>query len=270
MHLKKLTEDDIFLVTFKEREILDSNSLLRLERQLQNFTTKKKNIIFDFQNIEFVDSTTIRALIGLQKKLSKNKGTIKLANLTSTVQNIFEITRLRHILDIYPSVEEAIASLRSSSSGRVADVDHVTVMAKNPTQNALLVRIEGTESLNDSNAGEIKAKLSKIIGKKRNVILNLENISFIDSSGIKALAFCLHEIRKSGGGLKLSSLQPPVLALLETTGWDKVIEIYENDEKAISSLTPSDKGKKLKASEIRRSGKDHHLIRYHDVEFLLD
>lgn len=263
MHLKKLTEDDIFVVTFKSHEALNPNSLLRIEQELRDFTIERKDVILDFHNIEFIDSGTIRALVSLQKRVSENKGTLKLANLHPSVQNIFEVTRLRHILDIYPSLEDAIGSLRSSSRERDAETSHVTVVTKNLSQNALLVRIEGTQSLDDSNVDSIKAKISQIIGNRRHVIINLENIFFMDSSGVKALAFCLRKMRKHGGSLKLSSLQPPVITLLKTTGWDKVIDIYENDERAISSLTTSDRGEKLKAKPCR-------LTRYHDMEFLME
>lgn len=50
------------------------------------------------------------------------------------------------------------------------------------------------------------------------VVVNLSEVSFMDSSGLRALIRGANEARDSGGSLVLATVSPPVMRLLEITG----------------------------------------------------
>jgi anti-anti-sigma factor len=62
-------------------------------------------------------------------------------------------------------------------------------------------------------------ELSRVVrqllhGSKKNIILDLAQASFADSSGIGALAATLNLVQSAGGSLVLLSIQPRVMSLL--------------------------------------------------------
>jgi anti-sigma B factor antagonist len=88
---------------------------------------------------------------------------------------------------------------------------------------------EGSSALRD----EIK-KLSAD-GKKK-ILLNMADITYIDSSGIGELVSAYTTVTNSGGMLKLLSLTKRVQDLLQITKLYTVFEVFEDEAKAISSF----------------------------------
>lgn len=69
---------------------------------------KHTHLIFDFQKIEFIDSSAIGCIISLVKTAQKHGGTVKLANITPNVMDVLELLRLPMILDIIPTIEDGL------------------------------------------------------------------------------------------------------------------------------------------------------------------
>jgi len=66
------------------------------------------NLIFDLSEVKFVDSSGLSAIL-TANRLWKEEGSFLLAgNLSKSVKNLIEISRLDTILTIIPTVEEAI------------------------------------------------------------------------------------------------------------------------------------------------------------------
>ncbi len=68
------------------------------------------------------------------------------------------------------------------------------------------------------NAPEIKDLIAKYIEEKSyNIIINLDRVSYIDSSGIGALISSLTNLKKYQGGLKIINVSGPVRKIFELT-----------------------------------------------------
>lgn len=63
-------------------------------------------MIFDFKNIEFIDSSGI----GCIKTAKSNHSEIKLCNISSEVMDVLELLHLPMILDIEPDLASALTS----------------------------------------------------------------------------------------------------------------------------------------------------------------
>ncbi|MBQ3644166.1 MAG: STAS domain-containing protein [Candidatus Riflebacteria bacterium] len=72
-----------------------------------------KNYIMDFQDITYLNSIGVGAIAAALKKVKKFQGNIKLINVSSSVQELFEMTRLTKVFEIYDSEEDAIRSYES-------------------------------------------------------------------------------------------------------------------------------------------------------------
>ena len=74
-----------------------------------------KHVVVDFSDTTFIDSTTLGVLVGGVKRLRTNDGQLSLICSDRNITKIFEITGLDRVFTIYPSRDEALAQLQSSS-----------------------------------------------------------------------------------------------------------------------------------------------------------
>ncbi len=87
------------------------------------------------------------------------------------------------------------------------------------------------------NAPEIKDVINKLIEEKRyNVIINLEKVSYIDSSGIGALISSLSNLKKYQGGLKIINVFASVRKVFELTKLTSFFEIYDSEDLAVKAF----------------------------------
>ncbi len=73
-----------------------------------------KEVIVDFSNTTFIDSTTLGVLVGGVKRLRGNEGQLSLVCSDRNITKIFEITGLDRVFTIYPTRDEAVAKLDSA------------------------------------------------------------------------------------------------------------------------------------------------------------
>jgi anti-sigma B factor antagonist len=86
------------------------------------------------------------------------------------------------------------------------------------------------------NAPEIKDIVGKLIEQKKyNVIINLKDVTYIDSSGIGALISSLSNLKKYQGGLKIINVFASVKKVFELTKLTSFFEIYESEDEALNS-----------------------------------
>lgn len=71
---------------------------------------------------------------------------------------------------------------------------------------------------------------------QNNVILDLQQVEFIDSIGISTLVSGLKQFRSRGGDLRLIGLQPSARAIFELMMLDRVFEIYDTPEEALKGF----------------------------------
>jgi len=70
-----------------------------------------RNIIFDFKNINFMDSSGIGVIIGRYKKISNDGGKVAVVNVNARVKKIFDLSGMNKIIGIYDTYEEVVSSL---------------------------------------------------------------------------------------------------------------------------------------------------------------
>ena len=71
---------------------------------------------------------------------------------------------------------------------------------------------------------------------EKNLLLDMKDVKYMDSSGIGELVSSFTSVRNAGGALKLANLQTRVLDLLQLTALITVFEIFDSQEDAINSF----------------------------------
>jgi anti-sigma B factor antagonist len=73
-----------------------------------------KQVIVDFSDTTFIDSTTLGVLVGGVKRLRTNEGQLSLVCSDRNITKIFEITGLDRVFTIYPTRDEAVSKVKSA------------------------------------------------------------------------------------------------------------------------------------------------------------
>ncbi len=71
---------------------------------------------------------------------------------------------------------------------------------------------------------------------KNNLVVDLEAVRFVDSSGLGALVSGFKNASSRNGNLKLSGLQLQVKSMFELTRLHRVFEIYTDSGEALASF----------------------------------
>ena len=74
--------------------------------------------------------------------------------------------------------------------------------------------------------------------RKFNIILNLERVDFIDSTGLGALVVGQSVVSKSGGNVKLVNLNKRNIELLVITKLTTIFELFDDEQDAVNSFFP--------------------------------
>lgn len=84
-----------------------------LLKQIENGVSQ---IVVDFSDTTFIDSTTLGVLVGGVKRLRPIGGQLLLVCNDRNIIKIFEITGLHRVFDIHNALEDALEAIRSAAA----------------------------------------------------------------------------------------------------------------------------------------------------------
>ena len=101
----------------------------------------------------------------------------------------------------------------------------------------IVLDITGEVRLGES-AERLSEELSKLLSddKVEGVVLDLENINYMDSTGLGELVGYLSRFQDSGKRLRLVNPNDTIVKLLQLTRLDQVFKIYTSEEKALEDM----------------------------------
>lgn len=100
--------------------------------------------------------------------------------------------------------------------------------------NVQLITLNG--KMNAITVAELKTQLKKNIEEDATrIVIDLEGVDFIDSSGLSSLISALKGCREKGGYLRLVHIQKQVRHVFELTMLDRVFEMYPSVEAALAT-----------------------------------
>ena len=108
-------------------------------------------------------------------------------------------------------------------------------ISERKTDSIIIIDIVGEIDL--YNAPDIKELIKKHIEQQEyNIMINLEKVTYIDSSGIGALISSLSNLKKYQGTLKILKVYGSVRKVFELTKLTSFFEIFESEDDAIRSF----------------------------------
>ncbi len=97
LNISKTIDGDKAVFALEGR--LDTVTAPDLEKELQESTEGLKELVLDFEKLEYISSAGLRVLLSAQKTMSKQGG-MKLIHVNETIREIFEVTGFSDILTI--------------------------------------------------------------------------------------------------------------------------------------------------------------------------
>jgi anti-sigma B factor antagonist len=105
--------DDAYVVSLSGE--VDLYTAPEFKQQLLDVINKgAKEVVVDFSNTTFIDSTTLGVLVGGVKRLRTNEGQLSLVCSDRNITKIFEITGLDRVFTIYSTRDEAVSKVSST------------------------------------------------------------------------------------------------------------------------------------------------------------
>ncbi|MFD1018561.1 anti-sigma F factor antagonist [Thalassobacillus hwangdonensis] len=103
-------------------------------------------------------------------------------------------------------------------------------------EDVLLVRLIG--ELDHHEAESLRSEWQDLINRNgvRNVVLNLQGLAFMDSSGLGVILGRYKEINAVGGEMVICSISPEVKRLFDLSGMFKIMKLVDNEEFALEML----------------------------------
>jgi anti-sigma B factor antagonist len=101
------------IVVLTEKKILEEKDIQALQESILSVIEQAEriNLIMDFSNVRSLSSAVLGLLIRISKKVYERDGQLRLCNIDARIYEIFRITRLTKIFDIYKDREAALEGL---------------------------------------------------------------------------------------------------------------------------------------------------------------
>lgn len=90
--------------------------------------------------------------------------------------------------------------------------------------------------LDSSNHEDFMDSVTTILENETRVILDIENLEMVDSSGLGSFAYCLRKCRDTGGRLMLCNPNENVRDAFNLVHMERMIGIHTSREAAIAAL----------------------------------
>lgn len=100
--------------------------------------------------------------------------------------------------------------------------------------------VEPSGRIDAERAPEMDTQLQALlsVGNAR-LVVDFTQVSYISSSGLKALLVALRGARQAGGDLKLCGMNERVRDVFDLSGFDKVFAIYRSEDEAVAAFDRS-------------------------------
>ena len=105
--------DNATIVAFTDEKILQEQDIKAIQDSIMSVVEQgdDQNLIIDFRNVRFLSSAVLGLLIRVSKRVYERNGQLRLCNIDPKIQEIFRITRLTKVFDIYKDLDSALEGL---------------------------------------------------------------------------------------------------------------------------------------------------------------
>lgn len=109
-------------------------------------------------------------------------------------------------------------------------------IAQRESGSVVIVDLAGKIALGESNRALHEAIRGLTADGHKNILLNLANVTLIDSSGLGELVASYASVERNGGALKLANLSDRFIELITITKLYTVFDVFDSEADALESF----------------------------------
>lgn len=113
---------------------------------------------------------------------------------------------------------------------------HQLVLVSQHVGNVAVVRCRG-RIVGGEEILSLQRELEKLTQETKNIVLHLEEVSYLDSAGLGGIVRCLGMLRAARGDLKLCQVSPFVLKVLQATNLHTVFDAHGSEKEAMRAFS---------------------------------
>lgn len=107
MQIKEQNVNDVTVLAVDGE--IDLNSSPTMRKKFEELINKNvSKIIINFQNVSYIDSSGLATVIEMLQRLKKVQGQLRLTNMSEKIKNLFEITKIDKLFQMYTSEQDAL------------------------------------------------------------------------------------------------------------------------------------------------------------------
>lgn len=107
--IKPESNGDILTIYINELRLLDELTIQQVYKEIMSVVekTQEPNVLIHFGRVSFMSSSALGMLIRIHKKCKEFKVSLKLSNISPNIREVFKITGLEKIFDIFSDAADA-------------------------------------------------------------------------------------------------------------------------------------------------------------------
>ncbi len=116
MRTRTINSGAVGIIEFKS-SLISEEEIEKLKDAVSDFIEQGiKRVIIDLSKVNLINSIGIGALISVYTNFSRNGGEILLSGVNKSIKNIFIITKLSTVFEIYDNTDEAVNKYQSTNT----------------------------------------------------------------------------------------------------------------------------------------------------------
>ena len=220
-------EDSHWVIRLPERFTMVSANELFQYIGLEGYRTYP-DLILDFENTEFIDSTAIGVLVSLSKAYRAHAVQLLLRNLSDHISELFSDTGLEMLFTVITSdhVRKATVDIFDESVDIRLDIDierrndvcifHMTGVMNHPVGSRFF-----------------KQQFLLALASSRKILLDFATLTFFDSLSISVVLSMNKLLRETGGTMRFANANYIVADLFTTLNINQIIPVFESVDEAL-------------------------------------
>jgi len=108
------SDGDVLVARILETRLMEDAAIGRFHAEVVAGLGKKEdpNLLIDFSHVQFLSSSALGALLRIHKKCKEYKVSLKLCSISPDIYEVFKITNLVKVFDIYDDEAAAYQAVK--------------------------------------------------------------------------------------------------------------------------------------------------------------
>ena len=239
MEIERLRNGTAVVLSMNGR--LDGIGAPKLEKAVSSIAGRGENrVVLDCAGMSYISSVGLRALLICAKACQSAGARLAIAAFQPNCRKVLEVSGLLLALDHHETREAALAAL-----DRAAPEDDVrrpvaeggAGMEVEERMHGPVVVLALDGRLDGVGAPDLEARISAIVGRGADrVVLDCGRMTYIDSTGLRAMLICAKTCQIEGGKFAIAALRPNCRAVMDMSGFLSIIEYRATLKAALAAL----------------------------------